>query len=428
MRVIMLSWEYPPMRVGGIAAALEGLAPALAKLGVEVHVITSGTAGGDAEEEQAPNLFIHRVVPQQPSNDFIHWVHLLNFEMTQRADALIKEWQADKNPQPVLLHVHDWLGLFAGKALKYQHRLPMLATIHATEFGRNNGIHTATQRYINRCEWELQYEAWRVIVCSGFMKGEVEYALGTPWDKIDIIYNGVQSGTFDFAFDGEERWNFRSRFAAPNQKIIFFIGRMVREKGAQLLIESFPRVKQRYWDCKLVIAGGGNRAHLENLAWHLGIWDHVYFTGRVSDEDRDRLYKIADVAVYPSLYEPFGIVALEAMAARTPVVVSNAGGLPEVVQHDFTGTVTYNGDLDSLAWGIARVLHDPGHARWMAENAYERVQTVFNWDVIAEQTRQVYHRIWEEYRESDWAKKEEPVKSRKKAVAKSAEQVVAPEA
>ena len=92
--------------------------------------------------------------------------------------------------------------------------------------------------------------------------------------------------------------------------------------------------------------------------------DQVYFTGRVSDADRDRLYRVADVACYPSLYEPFGIVALEAMAAHVPVVVSDAGGLPEVVQHDESGTVVYNGSPESLAWGIVRVLKDPGFAHY----------------------------------------------------------------
>lgn len=392
------------MRVGGIAAALEGLAPALARRGIEVHVITSGTAGGDAEEKQAENLFIHRVKPTQKDDNFVHWVHLLNVEMARRADELIAGWRKERKKRPTLLHVHDWLGLFAGRELKFKHRLPMLATIHATEFGRNSGIHTEMQRYINQCESELQHEAWRVIVCSWFMKGEVEYALGTSWDKIDVIYNGVETGTFDFPFEQEERQAFRSRFAAENEKIIFFIGRMVREKGAQLLIEALGRVKDQYWNCKLVIAGGGQRLHLEQLAWYFGLQNSVYFTGRVSDADRDRLYRVADVAVYPSLYEPFGIVALEAMAAKAPVVVSNAGGLPEVVQHDSTGTVTYAGDLNSLAWGIVRTLKDPGHAYWMAQNAYEKVQTVFNWNVIADQTQGVYDRVWSEYSISSFAK------------------------
>ncbi len=407
MRVLMLSWEYPPMRVGGIAAALEGLAPALARTdaggepGVEVHVITSGSAGGEAEETQAANLFIHRVSVDEPSNDFVHWVHLLNGAMERRADALIAEWQKESNPQPLLIHVHDWLGLFAGRALKHKYHLPLLSTIHATEFGRNNGIHNDMQRYISDCEAQLQAESWRVIVCSGFMKGEVEYALGTPSDKIDIIYNGVDTAKFNFTFEGAEREAFRARFAAPNEKIIFFIGRMVREKGAQILIEALSQVRYQYHDAKLVIAGGGERGHLEQLAQYMGMARHVYFAGRVSDADRDRLYQIADVAVYPSLYEPFGIVALEAMAARVPVVVSDAGGLREVVESDVSGTVTWAGKPDSLAWGIVRVLKDPAKARAMADAAYERCRTVFNWDVLARQTKAVYERVWSDYRNSD---------------------------
>jgi glycogen(starch) synthase len=425
VRVVMLSWEYPPMRVGGIAAALEGLAPALARAGVEVHVVTCGASGGPAEEQQAPNLFIHRVNVEGNANDFIHWVHLLNEKMERRTDELIAPWLKEKGKkrQALLLHVHDWLGLFAGRAIKHRYHLPMLSTIHATEFGRNNGIHTEIQRYINKCEWDLQWESWRVIVCSSFMRGEVEYALKTPWDKIDVIYNGIDTERFDFDFDDEARARFRASFAAPNEKIIYFIGRMVREKGAQVLIEALGRVRFQYHDAKLVIAGGGNREHLEQLARYSGMARHVYFAGRVSDLDRDRLYKVADVAVYPSLYEPFGIVALEAMAAKVPVVVSDAGGLAEVVTHDSTGTVTQLGNPDLLAWGIVRTLKEPGHAAWMAANAYDKCREVFNWDVIAEQTRATYHRVWDEYVVSDWAKGNSAAAKTKKAVTSGASPV-----
>ncbi len=392
------------MRVGGIAAALEGLAPALARAGVETHVVTCGAAGGAADENPFPSLFIHRVDVEETANDFFHWVHLLNDQQEIRANALLAEWEAEGGGEPVVLHVHDWLSLFAGRALKNRHCLPLLSTIHATEHGRNNGIHTDVQKYINQCEWDLQFESWRVIVCSAFMRGEVEYALQTPWDKIDVIYNGVEADVFDFPFPDEERAAFRARFAAPNEKIIYFIGRMVREKGAQVLIDALARVRYQYHDAKLVIAGGGGRAHLEQQAQYGGIASHVYFAGRVSDADRDRLYRVADVAVYPSLYEPFGIVALEAMAARVPVVVSDAGGLPEVVQHDQSGTVTHSGDPDSLAWGIVRVLKDAGHARHLADAAYERATTIFNWNRIASDTKDVYARVWSEYAESEWGK------------------------
>ena len=234
------------------------------------------------------------------------------------------------------------------------------------------------------------------------MRGEVGFALHTPWDKVDIIYNGVEAAKFDFEFSDRDATAFRSKFALPNEKIVMFVGRGVREKGCQVLIDAFPEVRAQYHDVKLVIAGGGNRQHLINLAELLGISPHVLFTGFIPDDDLLRLYKVADVACFPSLYEPFGIVALEAMAAKIPVVVSNAGGLPEVVDAGTTGIVTECDNAHSLAAGIVRVLKEPGYARYMAVNALESVQTIFNWDRIAAQTNHVYQRVWSEYRASNW--------------------------
>jgi glycosyltransferase involved in cell wall biosynthesis len=278
----------------------------------------------------------------------------------------------------------------------------MVATIHATENGRNNGIHTPTQGYINHVEWELQLASWRLIVCTNFMRRECQRALGTPWDKMDVIYNGVDSKKFEITLSGHERAQFRSRFAAPNEKIIFFIGRMVREKGVQVLLDALPKVRWHYNDSKLVICGGGYREHLVQQAKTLGVDRSVYFAGFLPDEDLGKMYHVADVACFPSLYEPFGIVALEAMAARTPVVVSEAGGLPEVVEHGVTGTTTYTGNANSLADGILSVLHHPRRAHQMAETAFERVQNVFNWSHIAQQTMDVYSRVWEEYLTSEF--------------------------
>ncbi len=392
----MLSWEYPPKRVGGIAAALEGLAPALARLGLEVHVVTSGDAGGEAVENPERNLHVHRVTVTEPCDDFLHWVHRLNSLMEACVDGLIARWAAETRTaggkrEPVVLHVHDWLGQFAGIGLKHRYRLPMLSTIHATEYGRNQGIHTDFQRVIHGYEGQLAHESWRVIVCSEFMRGEVGLALGAPADKMDIVPNGVDGTTYDFEFPETDRRAFRNRFAAPHERLIYFIGRMVHEKGAQVLIEALPKVLARV-PAKLVIAGGGARAHLEESAQRLGISDHVFFTGRVSDSDRDRLYRVADAAVYPSLYEPFGIVALEAMA----------GGLAEVVEHDVSGTTTHAGDSDSLAWGILRVFEDPERARRLSRAARLRTETVFNWNALAGRTKGIYERVWNEYIASGW--------------------------
>ena len=367
--------------------------------GVETHVVTCGAAGGVAEEIESEGLTIHRVNVQQQANDFIHWVHLLNGEMERRATDLLASFT---DGEPTVIHVHDWLGSYSGIALKHHFRLPLLSTIHATEYGRNNGIHNEIQGYINHHEWWLQMESWRVVVCSHFMRDEVMHALGTPYDKVDIIYNGVDSEVYDFSFDDAERWAFRRNYAGDHQPILFFIGRMVREKGAPLLLGAFYRVRQKL-DAKLIIAGGGDRSHLDRRVWELGLQDHVYFTGRVPDGVRNRLYKVADVACYPSLYEPFGIVALEAMAAKVPVVVANAGGLAEVVENNVSGTVVDVDNADSLAGGILSILYNRDHAQWMANRASERVQTIFNWDVIAAQTKAVYDLIWSEYLQSDWS-------------------------
>ena len=411
MRVIMLSWEYPPKIVGGISRHLFDLAHALVKQGVEVHVVTCEHPGAPAEEIQ-DKIHIYRVTPQGPNNDFIHWVQLLNEAMLVRADALLEGWMGAPNAktgkrkpskEPIILHAHDWLAHYAAAALKHKYHLPMVATIHATEYGRNNGISGPTQEYISSVEWDLQNEAWRVIVCTEYMKRECQKALDTPWEKMDIVYNGVDASKFALPdFTQSERAQFRARYAAPEEKIIFFVGRMVREKGVQVLIEALSKVRWGYHDTKLLIVGGGQRDHLVNLAAYLGMERHVYFAGFVPDEDLLKIYQIIDIACFPSLYEPFGIVALEAMAAKAPVVVSDAGGLPEVVENGVTGITTYAGNPNSLADGLLKILHEPDTAARMVETAYERLQTVFNWDLIAKQTSGIYERVWKEYIASGW--------------------------
>lgn len=402
MRVIMLSWEYPPKIVGGISPHVYGLAHGLVSLGVEVHVITCEHPGA-AAEEVADGIHLYRVTPSGPGNDFIHWVQLLNDAMLDRADMLIPELLARDAEAPLLLHAHDWLTHFAAASLKHKYHLPLTATIHATEYGRNSGIKGPTQEYINSVEWQLQNEAWRVIVCTEFMKLECEHALHTPWSKMDVVPNGVEAAKFQLpAFTPEDKAAFRARYAAPEEKIIFFVGRMVREKGVQILIEALPKVRWGYHDAKLLICGGGQREHLVNLAAYLGMERHVYFAGFVPDEDLMKIYAVSDIACFPSLYEPFGIVALEAMAAGLPVVVSDAGGLPEVVENGVTGITTYAGNPNSLADGLLKLLHEPETASHLVAAAHARVLETFNWETIAAQTEAVYERIWIEYTTSGW--------------------------
>jgi len=197
--------------------------------------------------------------------------------------------------------------------------------------------------------------------------------------------------------------SFRGKFALPEEKIVLFVGRLVYEKGAQVLINAIPRVLEKA-NAKFVIVGSGYmKEQLSNIVKNMGLAHKVLFTGFVDEETLLKLQKCADVSVVPSLFEPFGIVALEAMAAKSPVVVSDTGGLSEIVEHDSTGVKVYPNNPDSLAWGITRVLMDQSYGNRIRENAYRKVQEKYDWDKIAQQTKRVYEDVLGEYSTSFWA-------------------------
>lgn len=392
VKILAFAWEFPPRIVGGIARHVAELYPELVKLGHEVHLVTVefGQAPGF---EIVEGIYVHRV-PVGYANDFFHWVVLMNEAMGARGGKLILE----EGPFD-LIHAHDWLVQDAGRALKANFKLPLVATVHATEYGRYNGIWTDTQRYIHAKETSLTHEAWRVIVCTEYMRGEVNRAFGCPWAKVDVIPNGIRAAKKERVFDRDA---FRRHYAYDHEKIIYYVGRMAFEKGIHVLVEALPKVLQQYSDAKLVIIGGGNTDHLRRRVGELGLSHKCYFTGFMSDQDLDCFQQVADCAVFPSLYEPFGIVALEGFASGVPVVVSNTGGLPEVVHHTKTGVVTYANNADSLAWGILEVIRYPAYAQWLRDNARQAVKNHFAWPGIAEQTASVFERVVYERHTSGW--------------------------
>lgn len=389
MKILVLAWEFPPRIVGGISRHVAELYPELVKLGHEVHVLTV-EFGHAPHYEVVDGMFIHRV-PVNESHDFFHWVANMNESMGRHGGKLLQE-----DGYFHLIHAHDWLVADAAIALKNLFQLPLIATIHATEYGRYNGLYTDIHYYINQKEIDLTAEACRVIVCTHYMRLEVGWALHCPAEKVDVIYNGIcqlrkqPRREFDF-------WRFRRRFAADQEKIVYYVGRLTYEKGIDILLSAAPTV---LWEmggrAKFVIIGGGNADSLKRQAWDLGIWHKCYFTGFMSEEELNQFRRIADCAVFPSRYEPFGIVALENFAARVPVVVSDTGGLPEVVHHTKTGIVTERGNPGSLAWGILEVLKNPGYAQWLIDNAYEDLDRRFSWAILAQQTEQVYCRVLQE--------------------------------
>lgn len=395
MKILALSWEFPPRIVGGIARHVGELYPEIVNLGHEIHLITV-EYGECPHYEIVDGIHIHRVAVA-PHSDFFNWIVNLNESMGRHGGKILAE-----DPDFDLVHAHDWVVGDAAIALKHNFKIPLVATIHATESGRHNGIHTSIQQYISGKERTLAHEAWRVIVCTEYMRREVNHVLQTPWDKIDVIFNGIRAekkipnADFDF-------WGFRRKFAADNEKIVYYVGRMTYEKGVMVLLSAAPKVMAAMnGRVKFILIGGGNTDELKHKASYLGIWQSCYFTGFMPDSELDKFQTVGDCAVFPSLYEPFGIVALESFASRVPVVVSDACGLPEVVRHNKTGIVTQTNNPDSLAWGILEVLKNPSYGQWLAENAYEDLETRFTWGGIAKQTAAVYQQVLEERSQVDW--------------------------
>lgn len=401
MRVLMLSWEYPPHIIGGMGRHVMELAPALAAQQVKVHVLTPLLRGGEAYEQLPSGVHVHRVEPPH--------MEAANFSsFVQQANTLLEqvayEIRVDHGRFDVI-HVHDWLTAEAGILLKHMWHLPLIATIHATERGRQQGyIGNGHVGHINNLEWRLTYEAWRVITCSYFMADQVHDYFGTPHDKIDIIPNAVNIYPDPFSSE-HTRQAFRQHFAADDHPLVFHIGRMVYEKGVHVLLESWTRVRQVFPHVRLLIAGTGN--YLDNLkarAQSLGIDNDVIFTGYISDADRDRLYAVADAAVFPSIYEPFGITALEAMSTKCPVIVTNTGGLAEVVRLHETGIIVYPNNADSLAWGILHTLQNPKWSHARVCNAFREVCDVYNWPRIATLTSRLYDRVQNDWQKVIWGK------------------------
>jgi glycosyltransferase involved in cell wall biosynthesis len=395
MKVLVLAWEFPPRIVGGIARHVAELYPELGKRGHELHLVTV-EFGHAPRYELVDGVHVHRVGVGD-SHDFFHWVVNMNESMGQHGGKLLLE----EGPFD-LIHAHDWLVGDAAIALKNTFKIPLVATIHATEHGRFNGIYSEQQRYVSQKEAQLAHEAWRIIVCTNYMRLEIERALGASWDKIDVVYNGIYPDKVKRPqnFDPEK---IRGHFAQDQEKIVYYVGRMTYEKGISVLLRAAPKI---IWEMdnqvKFVLIGTGNMNEFKQQAWDSGIWHKCYFTGFMSDEDLNQFRFIADCAVFPSLYEPFGIVVLENFAARVPVVVSDTGGLPEIVRHGRTGLVTWANDANSLAAGILDILKNPSFAQQLVDNAYDDLERRFAWEKLAQQTDAVYGRILHERAQIDW--------------------------
>jgi glycogen(starch) synthase len=392
-RVLILSWEYPPLIEGGLARHVRKLAEGLVESGAEVHVLTRGGEESPAEEVVG-GVQVHRVrEPRRPAelNEFVAWVERMNSDMLAAGVELGDRYRFD------VVHGHDWLVANACDHLAKRFASPLVTTIHATEHGRHQGwVDKHPQSYINGVERWITNRSDRVIACSYYMREQVVDIFGVEEGRVEVIPNGIDPGDLQ-PHDGEELARLRAQFAEPGESLVLLVGRLVYEKGFQFALQALPRIIERLPETRFVVAGSGtHEQELRSQAKDLGLTDHGTFLGWIGDDVLHSLYRIADVCVVPSIYEPFGLVALEAMASGCPCIVADTGGLREVVPHDEAGLRFRARDADSLAEMTVRVLSDQELGRRLVSEAHDHVRR-FDWADVAERTEAIYAEL------TDWA-------------------------
>ncbi len=410
MRILVLSWEYPPHVVGGLGRHVAALTRALARCGHDVHVVTRSVAGdGTPADEVVGGVHVTRAgrVPVElPFGEgFVAAVLRANLDLQAAADRVV----AAHGPFDVV-HAHDWLVGHAAAGLKHAWDLPVVATVHATERGRHQGwLPGPINKLIHQYEWWLTWEARRVITCSAFMRAQVLDSFDPPPDSMDVVPNGVSVA--DFALPEREVAAFRASLAPPDTHVVLFAGRLEYEKGVQTVLDALDDLEERVGPTTFLVAGIGTYSEeLHRRVDELDLGDRVRFTGFLHDHDLRLHYAAADVAVAPSIYEPFGLVAIEAMACGTPVVVGDTGGLREIVAGGHGLRFTPQ-DAAGLAGELARVLTDRTLADRLVARGHRRIAQRYDWTAVATATVDVYGRAIREERELRGAPQRPPLRT-----------------
>jgi glycogen(starch) synthase len=387
-RVLILSWEYPPIVEGGLARHVRKLSEQLVFHGVDVHVLSRGDESMPAEED-VDGVQVHRVrEPRRPRDlgEFVTWVEHMNADMLAAGVELGDRFDFD------VVHGHDWLVAGAGDHLARRFRCPLVVTIHATEYGRHQGwVDKHPQSYIHGVERWMANRADRVITCSHYMREHVSDIYDLEEARVRVIPNGIDPLDLQPVDDLDR---LRARFAAPDERLIVLVGRLVYEKGFQLALEALPGLVERLGNVRFLVAGSGtHEAELRRQAAELGLEEHGTFLGWIGDDVLHSLYRIADLCVVPSLYEPFGLVALEAMASGCPCIVADTGGLREIVPDDDRVGLRFNGgDAEHLELMVERLLTDDALRERLVAEASEHVLR-FDWGDVARQTAEVYAQL-----------------------------------
>ena len=391
MKVLMVSWEYPPVVIGGLGRHVHHLATALAGAGHEVVVLSRRPSGTDPSTHPSTDEIAEgvRVVAaaEDPhdfefGSDMMAWTLAMGHSMV-RAGLAIKSHDRKTKPwQPDVVHAHDWLVAHPAVALAQYFDVPLVSTIHATEAGRHSGwVSGPIGRQVHAVESWLVHESDSLITCSVSMSDEITELFGSGLAEIRVIRNGIDAAL----------WPFAKRRPREGPAQLMYLGRLEYEKGIHDAIAALPRIRRTHPGATLIIAGEGTQQHwLVEQARKHKVLKATRFVGHLNHEELVDLLHTADVAVLPSHYEPFGIVALEAAATGIPLATSNVGGLGEAVINGQTGMSYAPRDIAGLATAVRVVLDDPEAAQHRAIAARERLTSDFDWYTVADETAQVY--------------------------------------
>jgi len=375
MRPLFLTWEYPPFKTGGIGAHCEDLAETLAAQGHSPVVITYGEK---EETEYRNGVKVHRVPATDSASDTISWAMNLGYRMEKKAIEIYREEEFD------LVHAHDWMMVSGAVGLKKTLDIPVVFTIHSTQKGRD-GVKSEYQETIHNLEWYGTYEADEIITVGREFSDEVKHSFNVPKNKVNYIPNGVDLEKFD---SHSNNLNYND-YALDWENIVLFVGRMYPQKGPGHLIKAMPGIIDSSPNAKFVMVGSGATEHYRGIA-KSKVGEKVHFPGYVSDSELLSLMKTAELTVAPSVYEPFGIVPLEAAACETMTVGSYTGGMKDTIVHEYTGLHSYPADSGSIAYQVNRALNDPGWSDWMGGKARNRVEENFQWEQISAWTTGIY--------------------------------------
>lgn len=402
MKVLMFGWELPPFKSGGLGTACRDLIKGLVRNGTQVSfVMPVAPAGAQSEGANVigANGFMSKVKirkvhsllgPYQTAREYetvleaakrgpgwttsgVYGKNL--YEEVERYALTAFEIAAEEKHD--IIHAHDWMTYKAGINARSQSGKPLVVHIHATEFDRTGGHPNS---HIAHIEWEGLNQADLVIANSNLTKKNVMKHYMIPEDKIRVVHWGLDQDNPAYGL------NFSSRLGEKG-KIVLFLGRVTVQKGPDYFVKAARKVLDFLPDTKFVVAGDGDMlGRMIDEAASLGMSDHFIFTGFLKGDDVHRAFQMADLFVMPSVSEPFGLVALESMKNKTPIIISKQSGVSEVVSHalkvDFW-------DIDEMANQIVSVLMHPPLSEELRDNGLREAGT-FSLDTPAQKTMAAY--------------------------------------